>query len=91
MSGLGGFAQYYIKPVGKTGQLNPYGKVDMFSISGSGFTATQYSLYLGAGYELSETSEFFVEAGSQSLNSTSSGYSSKDSGTVINFGLKVRF
>jgi opacity protein-like surface antigen len=91
MTGVGGQAQYYFNAVGKPKQVNPYGKVDAFSLDGSGVTATQYGLYLGAEYEVSESTAVFLEAGSQSKSAKAGGFTSDDNGTIINFGLKLRF
>ena len=91
MTGVGGSAQYYLNPVGAPKQVNPYGKVDAFVLDGSNFTATQVGFYAGVAYAATESTEFFVEAGAQNKSSKFSTITTTDDGTIIQFGLKLRF
>jgi len=90
-TGVGGSAQYYLNPVGVPKQVNPYGKVDAFVLDGTGFTATQFGAYVGVAYSATESTEFFVEAGTQMQSQKFSGRTVDDDGVLVQFGLKLRF
>jgi hypothetical protein len=91
ITGIGGNVQYYLNAVGRPNQVNPYGKVDALSLTGTGFDATQYDIYFGIAYAVTESTEVFVEAGSQSKSAKFGNVKTDDNGTVVNFGLKLRF
>ena len=88
-TGVGGGVQYYFSTPGKPGNLAPYGKLNAFSISSNSTSATRYGEYLGGAYAMTESSEFFVEAGATQL--TVSGSSITSNATEVNFGMKYRF